>query len=310
MTIFIALGVGYVSLVFKVEDIIIQNFVNSFENLKNRGVNVDYKIEKGDFSFIPNILIKDLRISKVKSDEINAFEVPEILVELNPFQKYPVKLTFKNNIKFLSFDRELDFIFKKAFLEISFYKGYKVKDLKIVANDISINESVENLSFVNHLVANFSFLNEGHKIEFDANGIALRNEKVDGIYFKAVLNKSLDFSISFNRIFNEFYSKGGFIFIEKGGFSWLPLKISFDGEIVLNDSLNILVSLNSNIYGFNDGINMLEEKGFISQKENWLSKIVLFVMARKDDDGEDFIPTKINYNNKQIFVGPILFYEF
>ena len=316
LTVFIALTGGYFAFVFRLSDIMVSVLADSAQMFKNAGLNFEYELVKRRFSVVPNVYLKNIRLSLQNPNKITAVEFDGAKIQFNPLRFSEVKIVLSDKLSVVTFADEYTVNFKHADLTAVFNNRQKVSEMKLKLDDAIVLSEDKKKADIGSLVLSFhnngadDEKEEGVGIEASSNRLAVNGEYVDGFYADISLNRNFNFNKSWPDALRDYRDKGGVIVVNRMGLGWEQMRFIGNGSLFLDDKMDISAVFSTDIFGFDEGLARLEKRKLISKKERWMAKVVLYAQAKNNQNKESFIPAEIVIKGRDLYVGPVLFYKF
>ncbi|MBT3361070.1 MAG: DUF2125 domain-containing protein [Rhodospirillales bacterium] len=98
---------------------------------------------------------------------------------------------------------------------------------------------------------------------------------------------------------------GGAIEVPRLSLAYGPLLMNADGTIALDGGLQPIGSFTARIEGFFETVDALRKRGIMKARDAVTAKIVLGVMARRNESGRTALTVPLTVQERRLFTGPV-----
>ena len=316
LTVFIALTGGYFAFVFRLSDIMVSVLADSAQMLKKTGFNFEYELVQRRFSLFPNVYLRNVRLSMQNPNKITAVEFEGARLQFNPLRFSEVKIVLSDKLSVVTFEDEYTVNFRYAALTAGFNKKQKITEIKLKLDNATVLSEEQKKADIGSLLLSFrnngadDEKDEGVGIEVSSNRLSVNGEYVDGFYADISLNRNFNFNMPWEEALKDYRDRGGTVAVNRMGLGWEQMRFIGNGSLFLDDKMRLSAVFSTDIFGFDDGLARLEKRKLISKKERWMAKVVLYAQAKTNQKKESYIPAEIIIKDRDLYVGPVLFYKF
>lgn len=98
---------------------------------------------------------------------------------------------------------------------------------------------------------------------------------------------------------------GGTIEVRHLGLTYSPLALAADGTLALDGALQPIGAFTARIEGFFETVDTLREKGAIRSQDAVTAKMVLGILAKRNDAGHISLAVPLTLQDRRLYIGPV-----